>query len=87
MKLFLTALLALTLLFAVTNCGEENPTTPKKTEDKTDNDDSTGDDGTGDGGTEDFAPESDFTWTESGGVVEITGYTGAGGTVNIPPTH
>ena len=37
MRWVLTVLLAFTLLFAVTNCGDqETPTTPKKTKDKTD---------------------------------------------------
>jgi hypothetical protein len=33
-----------------------------------------------------MAPATDFTYTESNGTITITGYTGAGGAVVIPPT-
>ena len=57
MRLFLTAVLALTLLFTVTAYGKQK-----------------------------FTPESDFKYIKSDGTVKISGYTGEGGAVNIPPT-
>ena len=40
---------------------------------------------TGDG-KQKFAPASDFKYIKSDGIVKISGYTGAGGAVNIPRT-